>query len=156
MHIPIQVDYGVRALVHLASHPGDGSVRAAEIARRQGIPEPYLAQVLHTLQKRGVTKSQRGPHGGHSLAMDPSEITMGMVMDYLSRPLTLVGCLDDTGMCDQVPTCGQRGIWQDVEDAIYGVLNATSIANLVERGRSLREAAVAEEPTEALAAAPVP
>ena len=133
MHIPIQVDYGVRALVDLASHAGGGSVRASDIARRQGIPKPYLAQVLHSLQKQGVTKSQRGPQGGHALAMDPSDITMGTVMRFLGGTESLVGCLDDSGQCDQSPTCGQRTVWREVERAIQSVLDATSISDLAER-----------------------
>ena len=135
MHIPMQVDYGVRALVDLAYHEGDGSVRASEIARRQGIPEPYLAQVLHSMQKRGLTKSQRGPQGGHSLAMDPSNITMGTVMRHLGGPQTLVACLDDAGRCGQSSACGQRSVWHEVEKAMQRVLDATSIADLVETTR---------------------
>ena len=133
MHVPMQVDYGVRALVDLAANGGGRSIRAADIARRQGIPELYLAQVLHSLQKRGVTKSQRGPQGGHSLAMDPADITMGTVMRHLGGSQTLVGCLDDSGSCDQSPACGQRSVWREVEQAIQTVLDATSIADLAER-----------------------
>lgn len=136
MHIPIQVDYGVRALVDLASNKNGGSVRASEIARRQEIPEPYLAQVLHTMQKSGLTKSQRGPQGGHSLAMDPSNITMGTVMQYLGGHHTLVACLDDAGRCSKSPACGQRSVWHEVEKAIQSVLDATSIADLVESTRT--------------------
>ena len=131
MHIQMQVDYGVRALVDLAVHGRQGSVRAAEIAKRQGIPEPYLARVLHMLQKRGLTRSQRGPLGGHSLAVDPSEITMGTVMRYLGGVQPVIGCLDDPGKCDQSPACGQRSVWREVERAVQQVLDGTSIADLV-------------------------
>ena len=64
MHIPIKVDYGVRALVDLARYTGDRPVRATEIAARAAIPEPYLAQVLNTRRKKGLSRSQRGPRGG--------------------------------------------------------------------------------------------
>ena len=133
MHIPMQVDYGIRALVDLASRREEGPVRTSEIAGRQSIPEPYLAQVMHALQKNGLTRSQRGPLGGHALAKDPSEISMGMVMTRLGGPTTIVGCLDEAGRCDQSPACGQRGVWRDVEAAINGVLDAISIADLVAR-----------------------
>ena len=136
MHIPIQVDYGVRALVDLAEHQEEGSVHTAEIAGRKGIPEAYLARVLHTLQKSGFVKSQRGPHGGHSLAKAPSEISMDMVMDYLGGTQTLVTCLNDAGNCGQSPSCGQREVWRDVEDAVRNVLDSTSIADLVHRMHS--------------------
>lgn len=133
MHIQMQVDYGVRALVDLAVHGREGSVRAAEIAKRQGIPEPYLARVLHMLQKHGLTRSQRGPLGGHALALDPSEITMGTVMRHLGGTQRVIGCLDDPGGCDQSPACGQRSVWREVERAVQEVLDGTSIADLVSR-----------------------
>ena len=38
MRIPMKVDYGVRALVELALHYGEGPVQTAEIAYKQGIP----------------------------------------------------------------------------------------------------------------------
>ena len=136
MHVPIQVDYGVRALVDLAEHARDGSVTASEIARRKSIPGPYLARVLLTLQKSGVVASQRGPGGGHSLAKDPSEISMGMVMDYLGGTQSLVSCLEHADLCEQSPTCTQRDIWREVEDAVQRILDSTSIADLVNRLRT--------------------
>lgn len=139
MHIPMRVDYGIRALVDLGEHSDDGPVRASEVAKRQGIPEPFLARVLHTLHRHGLTESQRGPQGGHSLAMDASEITMGMVMRHLEGPLHLVTCLDDTRSCEKSFNCGQQGIWRDVEEAMSRVLDSTSIADLVERGRFMKK-----------------
>ena len=49
----MKVDYGVRALVELATHYGEGSMQSAEIASRQCIPQAYLDQLLTTLQKYG-------------------------------------------------------------------------------------------------------
>ena len=139
MHVPIQVDYGIRALVDLAEHAGEGSVRAGQIAKRMSIPEPYLARVLHTLQKEGLVSSRRGRQGGHTLARDPSEITMGMVMGYLGGTQTLVNCLDDAEQCDLTPSCMQREVWKEVEEAIARVLNSTTIANLTDRTRRMAE-----------------
>ena len=133
MHIPIKVDYGVRALVDLALHVGDGTVRAAEIARRTAIPEPYLAQVLHTLNKSGLIRSQRGPQGGHSIAREASKIRLSMVMTCLGGTDTLVRCLDDVNSCVHVSFCAQRDVWRSVEEAMFNILNATSIGDLAER-----------------------
>jgi Rrf2 family protein len=133
MHVPVQVDYGVRALVDLAQHSDETVVRASEIARRQGIPEQYLARVLHSLQRHGLTKAQRGPLGGHSLARQPSEITMGAVMSYLGGQVALVACLDDAGNCEQSSCCGQQSVWREAEAAMWKVLNETTIADVVQR-----------------------
>jgi Rrf2 family protein len=133
MHIPIRVDYGVRALVDLAEHGGDGAVRSADVARRKAIPEPYLVQLLHTLRKGGLVRSQRGPQGGHSLAIDPADIRLSMVMECLEGAEAVVRCLEDAASCIHVSCCAQRDVWRAVQEAIYGILDSTSIADLVKR-----------------------
>ena len=139
MHVPIKVDYGVRALVDLAYHAEDGLVRASDIAKRTAIPEQYLAQVMHALSKRGIVRSNRGPRGGHELAMDPSEIRLSIVMTCLGGSETPIRCLDDTALCVHVPACAQREVWRSVADAVFKILDSTSIADLVERTRVLNQ-----------------
>ena len=85
MRIPMKVDYGVRALVELALHYGEGPVQTAEIAYKQGIPEAYLDQLMTTLHKFGFVLSHRGPQGGHRLASEPQDIDLGMVMKTLDE-----------------------------------------------------------------------
>jgi len=133
MHIPIRIDYGVRALVDLAQHQDEAPLRAADIARRQGIPEPFLARLLLTLSRSGFVSSHTGPQGGHSLARDPAAINLGMVMTALGGMETIVGCLDNPEVCIHVPACAQREVWRTVEEAVQRVLDSTTIADLVER-----------------------
>ena len=137
MHIPIKVDYGVRALVDLALHVEDQPIRASEIAGRTLIPEPYLAQVMHALGKGGMVRSQRGPLGGHALAMDPEDIRLSMVMDCLGSTENLVACLDNPALCVHVPLCAQKEVWQSVELAVFNILDSKTIGDLVSRGRAL-------------------
>jgi len=127
----MKVDYGVRALVDIASHQEHGPIRASEISKRQNIPHNYLEQVLHSLGQKGITRSHRGPKGGHSLAINASEISMGQIMQYLGGRPAPMNCLIDISSCTQSPECSQRNIWQEVEIAMLRVLDDTSIADLV-------------------------
>lgn len=131
MYIPIKVDYGVRALVDLALNGAEGPVRASEIARRTVIPEQYLAQVLHTLNKSGFTGSQRGPRGGHFLAMQPSDIRLSSVMVSLGGTEAPVACLADNTICIHSPCCAQREVWRSVAEAVFKILDSTTIEDLV-------------------------
>ena len=133
MHIPVKVDYGVRALVDLAMHRQNAPVRASDIAGRTMIPPPYLAQVLHALGKAGMVRSQRGPHGGHALAVEPNDISLSMVMDCLGPNDNLVACLEDLKACIHVPSCAQREVWQEVELTVYRILSTKTIGDLVDR-----------------------
>ncbi len=138
MHIPIRVDYGVRALVDLATQADIRPVRATEISARAAIPQPYLAQVLNALGKGGLIRSQRGPQGGHSLAMEPEEIRLSMVMACLGSTETLLACLDGSNSCVHVLGCAQREVWQAVDEAVFDILDSTTVADLVERTRAIQ------------------
>lgn len=139
MYIPVKVDYGVRALVDLALYAGDGTIRASEVAKRTAIPEPFLAQVLHSLNKGGLVRSQRGPNGGHALAMDPSEIHLSTVMKCLGAADTSMVCFDDSSRCVHVPSCAQREVWRSIDEAVHSILDTTTIADLAQRTRVLEE-----------------
>ena len=137
MRVPMKVDYGVRALVELASHYGDKPIQTAEIASRQSIPEAYLDQLLTTLHKFGFIRSRRGPLGGHILAMDPGEINLGRVVETLDGNTPALDCLSDPYECSLSHTCAQREIWRSVDEAVHGVLSSTSVADLAYRQNHL-------------------
>ena len=137
MRIPMKVDYGVRALMELASQYGQGQVQTADIAVKQGIPESYLEQLMAALSKEGLVESRRGPKGGHSLSMPPSEITLSMVMDTLEPNSSPLDCITSPEDCMFSVSCAQQEIWKSVEDSIQNVLSNTTLAHLVQRQREL-------------------
>ena len=130
MHIPIKVDYAVRALVALAKQQGNGPVHATQVAKSMAMPEPYLNHILNTLSKHGFTTTLRGPLGGHMLAVAPEDINLSMVMSAMDESNALVNCLDDENACTLSDACAQRSVWQTVEDAVNEILERTTIADL--------------------------
>ena len=82
MRVTTKGEYGLRALVELASHE-EGLLPSATIAARQKIPENYLSQLLLTLRKGGLVESVRGPAGGHMLARPADQINLGEALDVL-------------------------------------------------------------------------
>lgn len=141
MRVPMKVDYGVRALVELASHYGEGSMQSAEIASRQCIPQAYLDQLLTTLHKYGFTSSSRGPTGGHVLAKDPMDINLGMVMSTLEGDNKVLDCLIEPNDCVLAHSCAQREVWQSVEDVVQDLLKSITVADLAQRQYSIAEKA---------------
>ena len=133
MRIPMKVDYGVRALVELAMHFGEGQVQTAEIAAKQGIPEAYLEQLMTTMNKFGLVRSRRGPQGGHSLGMEPSEITLSMVMNTLEGNTSPLDCISSPTDCMFSDSCAQQEVWKSVEDSIQNVLTHTTLAHITQR-----------------------
>ncbi|TAK33194.1 MAG: Rrf2 family transcriptional regulator [Chloroflexota bacterium] len=133
MKISMKSDYGVRAVVDLALHYGQGLTQSADIAARQGIPEPYLDQLLTVLRKAGIVRSTRGPKGGHVLAKLPADMTLGEVVAALEGPLSPIGCVGDVHVCPQSAECVQREVWQQVKEAMDAVLDATTIESLAKK-----------------------
>ncbi len=125
-------DYGLRALIELAGHYGQGPLQCSEIALRRHVPEQYLDQLLTTLRKAGFVRSQRGPAGGHELARAPGEIP---VLDAI---VTLEGSLSPVAWLDEPPErtdhphrCGQREIWERIRDATSAILASYTVADLL-------------------------
>lgn len=127
-------DYGVRALIELAHHYGRGLVPCADIAARQGIPEPYLDQLLTAIRRAGFIRSVRGPQGGHALLRHPAEIRLAEVIEALEGPLSPIACLDN-GDCTKPGVCAQRDVWAEVRRATYAILNNVTIADLAVKER---------------------
>jgi Rrf2 family protein len=63
-------DYGVRALLHLAT-AADGRATAAQVAAAGHIPNSFLYKVMKKLQKAKFIASRPGRKGGFQLKVDP-------------------------------------------------------------------------------------
>ena len=133
MKVSMKVDYGVRALLDLAQHYGEGPVQTAEIAARQAVPEPYLDQLLGSLRKAGLIRSRRGPQGGHYLAKEPSQISVGAIVDTLEGTAPPIDCVDGTMECPIASNCTQQDVWKDIDKITHDYLHATSISDLMAR-----------------------
>ena len=138
MKVSTKGDYGIRALIELAHHFGEPKpTQSAEIAARQSIPESYLEQLLTTMRRAGFIRSVRGPQGGHALIRDPQTLFVSEVIVALEGTILPIDCLDDSSACSKGGGCAQRDMWQAVREAILGVLENTTIAELAERDRAV-------------------
>ncbi len=136
MKVSTKGDYGIRALIELAHHYGESKpTQSAEIAARQGVPESYLEQLLTTLRRAGFIRSVRGPQGGHALIRDPGTVPVSEVVAALEGSILPIDCLDESSACSKGGGCAQREMWQAVREAILGILENTTIADLAEKDR---------------------
>lgn len=69
------VEYALRAMVYLASE-ADEPHTTEQIAQRTLVPQPYLAKLMQTLSRAGLVNSQRGVHGGFTLARPPEKLSI--------------------------------------------------------------------------------
>jgi Rrf2 family protein len=136
MKISTRARYGTRALLDLALHQGEEPVSLKDIAQRQQIPQQYLEHLISPLIAAGMVRSTRGPKGGVSLAKPPQQIIMSEVIQILEGSTAPVECVDNPKLCPRFESCVTRDIWDELKKAMNGVLESTTLQNLVERQKS--------------------
>lgn len=127
--------YGMRALLDLALHQGEGLVLLKDIAQRQEVSLPYLEHLIAPLIAAGLVKSTRGARGGVLLIKSPSEIKLSEVVQVLEGSLAPVDCVNDPRLCHRSASCVTRDIWSEMKRAMNQVLDSTTLQDLVERQR---------------------
>ena len=133
MRLSTKGRYGTRVLLDLALHPGEGLIPLKDIARRQEISLPYLEHLIAPLITGGMIKSTRGPRGGVSLIKRPDKIKLSEVIQLLEGSITPVECINNPESCPRSDLCVTRDIWSEMKKAMNGVLEATTLQDLVER-----------------------
>jgi Rrf2 family protein len=139
MRMTMKGDYGLRAMIDLAAHFGKGPVPSSEIAARQLVPEHFLDQLLITLRRAGLLKSQRGPQGGHMLARPPDQISMSDVVEALEGDTSSLACVPNPAACQISAGCGMRDVWVEIEQHAQQVLASTTLEQLAQRHRGIEE-----------------
>lgn len=136
MKLSAQEEYGLRCLLQVARRYPGGSATIPEIAGAEGLSPHNAARYLATLRRSGLVDSERGQHGGYSLARDASLISVAEVLSALG------GRLYDPGFCDHFTgmeeacqhssvDCSIRGLWMRVQRAVDEVLSSTSLQDLL-------------------------
>lgn len=139
MKISTKGEYGLRAMLHIGMHGENGPVTSHEIARHQGIPEPYLRQILALLSKEHLIHSNRGPQGGHLLGRPASQITLHHILMTLEGQTTSIDqilalpCHIEIGSAH----CAIREVFLEVKGAIQRILTAVTLEDMVERQRQI-------------------
>lgn len=135
MKISTRGRYGLRALIDLASHKDEKCISVSSIARRQGISEHYLEQLMALLNKAGFVKSVRGLYGGYKLNKPAQQITLAEVLRVLEGSMYPVECLSETetGLCggSSCNGCVTKPVWEKLYDSINEVLESYTLADLV-------------------------
>ena len=131
--------YGVRLMLELALHYGEGPILLKEIAERQGVSEKYLWQLINPLKTMGLVTSQRGMYGGYALGKAPEVITLREILQILEGSLCLVDCVDNPSLCERSPSCISRDIWGEASRDMQRTLQDTTLAAMVERQKNKAE-----------------
>ena len=138
MELSSKSEYAVLALLELGKHyTSNEPLQIRQIAAQQNIPDRYLEQLLATLRRAGLVRSQRGAKGGYLLACPPWQITLHDV----------VSCIEgfepgkkETGGSLHTPEClVVSETWQLVRQAAELVLQKHTLQDLLDQCKAKQQ-----------------
>src|SRR5688572_5521999 len=132
MRVSAKVDYALRAVTELAASP-PGPVTAERLARAQEIPLKFLENILLELRRSEIVASQRGAEGGYRLAKPAAEVSLADVIRAVEGPIATVRGARPEEVEYAGAAAGLRDVWIDLRASMRGVLEETSLADLVDR-----------------------
>lgn len=131
MELSCKSEYALLALLELSAQYASGEpMQIRQIASQQNIPDRYLEQLLATLRRSGLVRSQRGARGGYLLARDPWKITLYDIVSCIEGFETQVAT-------DKKPETAESlvisDVWKEVRQAAESVLQKCTLQDLLER-----------------------
>ena len=127
-------EYAIRALCRLASQEPGALLGAREISRSERVPMPFLWKILQVLKKGKVVRSRKGIGGGYELAAPPDRITLGAVAHLTEGTDFRQNCALGLPRCNNRKPCRLHQQWKLIRGDIAGMLDETSLADLVRAG----------------------
>ena len=120
-------EYGLQAVLYLATQHTGEVIPADEIAKKLNIPKEFVSKILQSLTESGIVDSRKGKSGGFFLAKDPSRI----------RLIDIVAAIDGLGMfnncvlgfpnCSPDNPCPLHYKWGELRNKAYNMLTDETI-----------------------------
>ena len=130
MRVSAKVDYALRAMTELAV-AAPSLMTGEQLATAQKIPPKFLESILAQLRNGGLVASQRGAEGGYRLAKPAEEISIAAVIRELEGPIATVRGARPDELEYAGAASGLRDIWLELRSQMRGVLEQTTLADLV-------------------------
>ncbi len=129
MRLTSFTDFGLRALMRLASEPERG-FSTAELADEFRISRNHLTKIIQRLARAGIVTTRRGGGGGATLARKPEEIRLGAIVRLLEERQALVECFGTSGDCIIDGRCGLKARLRRAEAVFLAELDRSTLADI--------------------------
>jgi Rrf2 family protein len=128
MKLTTRGHYSVKALLDLSLQLNYGPCSVKAIALRQDLPAPYLEKLLISLRQAGIVRSIRGSQGGYQLAHQPSQISLGQILEAVGENIEYLTKYECNTSCaeDWVTIT----VWKQVQSKFKQVLYTITLADL--------------------------
>ncbi|OMQ21429.1 nitric oxide-sensing transcriptional repressor NsrR [Serratia oryzae] len=134
MQLTSFTDYGLRALIYLASLPADRMTSISEVTEVYGVSRNHMVKIINQLSREGFVTAVRGKNGGIRLGKPAETIRLGDVVRAL-EPLSLVNCSRE--FCHITSACRLKQVlYQSVQNFLEE-LDKHTLADMVEENPPL-------------------
>jgi Rrf2 family transcriptional regulator, cysteine metabolism repressor len=132
MRLTTRSEYALLALIHLSRQSPEDYRSVQAIASSQAIPPKYLEQILFTLKRARLVRSQRGQRGGYRLARPASRISLAEIVRLFDGPLAPT---DSASKHFYEPTPVERErrllrVFREIRNHVADKLESTTIADV--------------------------
>lgn len=139
MRLTRQSSYAIRTLMYCAVNEPELS-RVADIAKAHGISELFLFKLIKPLVDAGLLQTVRGRKGGIRLGRPAADITLLDTVKLTEDNFAMAECFEGGDVtCPLVDACDLNAALREALGAFFTVLDSYTIADLVDKRRSLRE-----------------
>jgi Rrf2 family protein len=141
--LTVRGEYALRALTYLGRSHQKGVIRILEISEAEKIPKRFLEQILNDLRTGGFVESRRGVSGGYRLSKSPETIPLAAIVRHIEGALAPIGCVSENYYekcnCPNEARCALRSVMKEVRDAVAGLMERLTLADLVNRAEDLNQ-----------------
>ena len=141
MQLTSFTDYGLRALIYMATLPAGKQTNITEVTDTYGVSRNHMVKIINQLSRAGFVAATRGKNGGIRLGMDPEKIVIGDVVRKM-EPLQLVNCEE----CSITPACRLRVALNKAIQLFLEELDNYTLADLVKNNDALYQLLLSEPP----------
>jgi len=121
-------EYALRAIVYLASRDGNPCT-THEMAEAAKVPAQYLSKVMQSLSRAGLVHSQRGLHGGFTLAVPAADLTVYAVIQAVDPIQRIRSC--PLGLRGHVNLCPLHRRLDTALEMVQEALRKSTIQELI-------------------------
>lgn len=133
MQLTSFTDYGLRALIYMASLPEGRMTSISEVTDVYGVSRNHMVKIINQLSRAGYVTAVRGKWR-HSPGKSASAIRIGDVVREL-EPLSLVNCSSE--FCHITPACRLKQALSKAVQSFLTELDNYTLADLVEENQPL-------------------
>jgi Rrf2 family nitric oxide-sensitive transcriptional repressor len=128
-------EYALRAAVYLASQQGAPRT-TQQIAKATQVKIAYLSKVMQSLGRQGLVQSQRGLHGGFTLARPADQLTVLDIIMAVDPIPRIKSC--PLGIQGHINLCPLHRRLDEAMKLVEDALSQSTLAELLEEPERAR------------------